>query len=680
MFKTKRYQVLFLLVSILYFRPVLGQIDDPDLNDGQIYDYGKVKTPTPTVGLLYPRESETREVRSLDGIWRFLKSNASDPLRGVREKWFDKSLSKTGFNLIPMPVPASYNDITVDKEMRDHVGTVWYERTFFVPNSWQKDRRTWLRFGSVHYHALVWLNGHLVMNHSIGHLPFEEDISKFVNFGLENRVTVMCDNRLDNHTIPQGQVHNVTTDDGITQIQGYTFDFFNYAGIHRSVYLYTTSLTHIRDIEIKTQISVDGMGRIDYRLWVERVNATNGISLKVRLLDGDGEMVAHQKNREINHGTLLVPNVKPWWPYLMHPQPGYLYTVEFHITQYTPDKEILLDVYRLPVGIRNLSWDNTTFLINDLPIYLRGFGKHEDSDIRGKGLDNPLIARDFNLLKWIGANAYRTSHYPYSEESMQFADEQGILIIDECSAVNIDLFNPQLLANHMSAIEQLIHRDRNHASAIIWSIANEPRSYKKGAEAYFGAIANYTRSIAQGRPLTAAINSDPKLCQLSQFLDIIGFNRYNAWYQNPGRTDMIVKQLEEEAMACHQRFQKPVIMFEYGADTMEGMHSLPAFIWSEDYQVVLLNKHFEVFDKLHALKWFRGEFVWNFADFKTDQSITRVGGNKKGIFTRDRQPKMVAHLLRLRYWTLARKLNNCPLPKDLLTYFKPSLGHDASEL
>lgn len=96
----------------------------------------------------------------------------------------------------------------------------------------------------------------------------------------------------------------------------------------------------------------------------------------------------------------------------------------------------LLDSYDQPFGIRELTWDNTTFKINGKPIYLRGFGRHEDSDIRGKGLDLPLIIRDHNLIRWIGANSYRTSHYPYAEEIMDLADSLGIMIIDECPAVN----------------------------------------------------------------------------------------------------------------------------------------------------------------------------------------------------------------------------------------------------
>lgn len=96
----------------------------------------------------------------------------------------------------------------------------------------------------------------------------------------------------------------------------------------------------------------------------------------------------------------------------------------------------LTDTYDQLFGIRALTWDSDSLKINGKPVYLRGFGRHEDSDIRGKGLDLPLIIRDYNLIRWIGANAYRTSHYPYAEEIMDLADSTGIMIIDEVPAVN----------------------------------------------------------------------------------------------------------------------------------------------------------------------------------------------------------------------------------------------------
>lgn len=184
---------------------------------------------TPTVGMLYPRESETREVRSLDGLWNFVKSDPTNPTQGVRDKWFMNDLSRVQ-DTIPMPVPASYNDITTEIGLRDHVGTVWYDRKFFVPRSWADKQRVWLRFGSVHYEAFVvsdvkqkilgildkftyilpqYVNGEMVVRHEMGHLPFEAEITNFVKYGEENRITVMCDNALIQTTVPQGKITEV---------------------------------------------------------------------------------------------------------------------------------------------------------------------------------------------------------------------------------------------------------------------------------------------------------------------------------------------------------------------------------------------------------------------------------------------------------------------------------------
>ncbi|XP_039954673.1 beta-glucuronidase-like [Bactrocera tryoni] len=641
-------------------------------NKGKSFNYMWLHDTASTRGLLYPRESESREVRTLDGIWRFLPSDVNDPMKGVRDCWFKADLDKVRPTR-PMPVPSSYNDISVDSKLRDHIGTVWYETKFFIPHSWNMDQRIWLRFGSVHYAAIVWINGEKVMSHSIGHLPFESEITNYVNFGAENRLTLICDNTLVNSTIPQGTIVEEESDNGKVMIQRYTFDFFNYAGIHRTVHLYTTPAVYIEDIKVSTDLIENHIGLVHYEVIVngnERKAVVydppiEPLYIHVQMRNKEGEIVAHSVSKTTLNGTIVIKDVMPWWPYLMNPEPGYLYTMELYL--HAVD-ESLLDVYRLKVGIRTLKWNNSTFLLNDAPIYLRGFGRHEDSDIRGKGFDYALLTRDFNLIKWIGANAYRTSHYPYSEESMQFADEFGIMVIDECAGVNTDIFEPLLLQNHKFSIEQLIHRDRNHASVIMWSIANEPRSGNAQADKYFKILSNYTKSLDPTRPITAALNIEAKKDKLGQYLDIISFNRYNAWYQNAGQLDMITKHVVEEATLWHVMHNKTVIMTEYGADTYEGLHFLPAYIWSEDYQLSLLSKHFKAFDNLRSQKWFIGEFVWNFADFKTAQTYTRVGGNKKGIFTRQRQPKSAAHLLRQRYFGLAIELDQCEPPLELFDY------------
>ncbi|CAH4028447.1 unnamed protein product [Pieris brassicae] len=167
------------------------------------------------------------------------------------------------------------------------------------------------------------------------------------------------------------------------------------------------------------------------------------------------------------------------------------------------------------------------------------------------------------------------------------------------------------------------------------------------------------------------------MTETGQHLDVICFNRYNSWYHDTGILEVITANVVEEATAWHKEHNKPVIMTEYGADTIAGLHLMPEYVWSEEYQVALLSEHFKAFDKLRHAGFFSGEFIWNFADFKTTQIITRVGGNKKGIFTRSRQPKASAHHLRARYHALASEDGVIPpFVGDYISDVEPTHSHN----
>ncbi|XP_015182643.1 PREDICTED: beta-glucuronidase-like [Polistes dominula] len=622
--------------------------------------------PAPLPGLLYPRESESREIRSLDGLWDFIASPENDILKGYTEFWYIDSLSKAG-ELIKMPVPSSYNDITTSKELRDHVGAVWYERSFYVPWFWQ-NQRVFLRFGSVHYLAQVWVNNELVMEHEIGNLPFEADISKYLIFGGKNRVTVAVDNTLLQTSIPQGRVSNIVTDNGTRHFQSYTFDFFNYAGIHRSVLLYTTPQVYIEDITVRTEV-VGDMGLIKYTVQVGGLNQDEIPICTVTLHDAEEKVAIKDPGNTHLSGILKVPKAKLWWPRGMDSSPGYLYTLEVRLSI---QNGVSSDVYRLPIGIRTVSWTNTSLLINGKSVYLRGFGRHEDSILRGRGFDLVTMTRDYELLQWVGANSYRTSHYPYSEEVLDAADRLGFMIIDECPSVDTENFSPILLARHKTSLSELIRRDKNHPSVIMWSLANEPRTQLQGADVYFKQIADHTKALDPTRPVTIALARSVQEDKVGQYLDVISFNRYNSWYVNPGRLDMIIDRVITEAEAWHRKYNKPVLMSEYGADTLSGEHELPNYIWSEEYQTEMFSHHFEAFDRLRNEGFFIGEFIWNFADFRTAQNFYRVGGNKKGIFTRERQPKMAAYHIRKRYCALEAEIDGTQLPQNLEYYVSNS--------
>ena len=594
--------------------------------------------------MLYPQENETRELKDLAGIWRF-KVDRTD--QGFANKWYAQPLTDT----IEMPVPASYNDITQDPTIRDHIGDAWYETTFFVPARWS-DKRLVMRVGSASHHATMWVNGRQVAQHRGGFLPFEAEITALVDFGKPNRLTLAVNNILDATTLPRGEVQSFNDamhPPGHRVMMNFC-DFFNYAGIHRPVRLIATSRTHISDVTVTTDIK-DQQGIINYQLAVEG----NAESLRVRLEDADGNAVAQSDGTE---GVLVVKNPRLW-----EPGNAYLYTM---VIELLTARDQLEDTYRLPVGMRTIAVTDKQFLINGKPFYFRGFGKHEDADIRGKGHDDAINVKDFNLLNWIGANSFRTSHYPYSEEIMNLADRYGIVVIDECPAVGLgdepenviftqERINGPAMDHHLQVMREMIQRDKNHPCVVMWSIANEPSTWDSGSVEYFRKVADLTRELDPSRPVTLALCSYPDKEGLrpelyeqgaAELLDVICVNRYFSWYLDCGRLDVVEHQLERDMNAWYQRFKKPVLLSEYGADTIAGLHQDPPVMFSEEYQCQMLEHYHRVLDRLDFII---GEHVWNFADFATRQGVRRVGGNKKGVFTRQRQPKAAAHLLRKRW-------------------------------
>ncbi|XP_073257738.1 beta-glucuronidase-like [Porites lutea] len=603
-------------------------------------------------GMLFPRDSESRQVKDLSGFWNFRADMSANRNAGFEQQWYAKPLWETG-EVIHMPVPSSYNDITQERNLRDFIGWVWYDKEVFAPKAWKSDLiRVVLRFESAHYNTVVWLNGKEVMTHSGGHLPFEADVTSLLSYDKVNRITAAVNNTLTPSTLPPGTIKYLTGDrypPGYF-VQEFTFDFFNYAGIHRPVKLYTTPAVYLSDITITTSHSNEE-GVVNFHSMVSSSAGPVNVSMKYEIIDKAGTMVASAEGPDMFDGKLMVKNPELWWPVGMSDQPAYLYSLKVTTQSVSPASE---DVYRLPVGIRTVEVKGTKFLINNEPFYFKGFGKHEDADIRGKGMDYAIIAKDFNLIKWLGANCFRTSHYPYADEIMDMADQQGIVVIDESPGVGINRENLMnaTLHHHLDVMAELVRRDKNRPSVVMWSVANEPASYSSKATSYFQSVIEFTRILDATRPVTFVTSASAATDKAVQFVDVILCNRYYAWYQDCGQTQLISLQLEGELRNWFDKFHKPVIQSEYGADTVAGLHTDPPFVFTEDYQVETIQQYFPVFDKLRK-EFFVGELIWNFADFMTKQQITRVVGNKKGILTRQRQPKAAARVLRQRYLNIS---------------------------
>ncbi|KAK0136469.1 Beta-glucuronidase [Merluccius polli] len=612
-------------------------------------------------GMLFPRESATREIKELNGLWDFRADMSPNRNLGFEQAWYKRRLAETG-PVLDMPVPASYNDVTQDPKLRDFIGWVWYDREVVVPVRWGADPRTRvvLRVGSAHYYSVVWVNGVKVAEHDGGHLPFEAEVGHVIgaNPSAPCRITIAVNNTLTLETLPPGSIQYMTD---LTKypkgyfVQNTYFDFFNYAGIHRSVLLYTTPQAYVNDITVVTDFA-DSVGTVAYNV---AVSGSSVASLKIALTDRDGRCVATSTGLT---GVLKVADVMLWWPYLMHVNPGYLYSMEVHMQVVDKGGAVLEDVYTLPVGIRTVKVTSTQFLINNKPFYFHGVNKHEDSDLRGKGFDWPLVVKDFNLMKWLGANSFRTSHYPYAEEILHMCDRHGIVVIDECPGVGIkDIrsFGNASLAHHLDVMGELVTRDKNHPSVVMWSVANEPASEMPPAGVYFKTLIAHTKSLDATRPVTYVTNSNYARDKGAPFVDVICVNSYFSWYHDPGQLEVISLQLNTQFEEWYGKYQKPIIQSEYGADVVPGLHSDPPMMFTEEYQVMVLQSYHKVFDQKRK-QYVIGELIWNFADFMTAQGVTRVVGNKKGIFTRQRQPKAGAYTLKERYWRLANETGILP--------------------
>lgn len=591
--------------------------------------------------MLYPKTTLTRRRISMDGMWKFC---LDEKAVGEKEGWMD---GIPGEEMIP--VPASFQDFYTEKDIREYTGDFWYETDFFVPGEWE-GREILLRFGAATHRASVYVNGILITEHEGGFLPFSAKVTTVVRYDSYNKVVVKVNNELNCTNLPCGET--ITLPNGKKMSKPY-FDFFNYAGLQRSVYLLALPGESIVDFDLDYAIHGKN-AEVSYQI---RTNGEHAVQLA--LFDAKGHCVAQKDGKE---GVLYVENARLW-----QVRNAYLYRLRIRIM----DGEELIDEYEQEIGIRTVKVEGMDILINGEPVYLRGFGKHEDSDIVGRGFNIGIMKRDFELMKWIGANSFRTSHYPYSEEIYQMADREGFLIIDEVPAVGMfqSLMNfmeastgkqtaffkkettPVLLKAHLRAIEEMIARDKNHPSVVAWSLLNEPETTNEAAVPYFKEVFDLANKLdMQKRPRTFALimNSLPDTCKCYQFSDIIALNRYYGWYMKGGYEISVAEELFRKEMNVwkEKKLNKPFIFTEYGADTLASEHKLPSVMWSQEYQDEYLKMTHEVFDSYDFIK---GEQIWNFADFQTTEGIMRVNGNKKGVFTRQRQPKDIAYKLKERW-------------------------------
>lgn len=558
--------------------------------------------------MIRPQTTARRSAIDLSGLWTF---QADVP----------------GAPLLDIAVPGSWNEQLAEAGYMNYTGPAWLRTRVLVPAHAQGQRLA-LRFGSADYAAEVFVNGTPVGRSGALKLPFELDVTGQVTPGQWADIAVRVTAELPEHAPMQ----KVEAADYAAQgrikdeyLPAVRFDFFPYGGLNRPVHLVITPHARILSWQVKT--ALDGRVQLDVTVTpgIYTVQLAEPVALSAPVAGGLARL----------DFTLDAPR-------LWSPDDPYLYPLVLKAGA---------DEVTGHIGIRTIDVKGEQLLLNGQPIVLKGFGKHEDSPVHGRGLNLPLLVKDFQLLKWCGANSVRTAHYPYDESFYDMADRHGILVIDEVFSVNLDFrqITPEGLEAHKAAIEALIARDGHHPCVIAWSLANEPgylgeADYGKASAPYWAALFAHARAVDPSRPLTHAnvtyAGLDDPAFDVADFLMI---NRYFGWYTSPAQLDIAAEKLQSELDYLRAKHGKPLFISEFGADAMAGLHATTPQLFTEDYQADLIETYWQVIDAHPACI---GGHVWNFADFRTAQHSRRVVLNLKGVFTRTREPKRAAFTVR----------------------------------
>lgn len=597
---------------------------------------------------MYPKTTLTREMQSLDGIWHVhyvMKEAAGDP----------ELATMIPADVEEVAVPASLNEQVSERAKYLHMGEVWYYRRFIVPVSW-KEGCTAIRFGAVNYRCEVFVNGVSIATHETGYTPFEAFVPSFCAPGQEYLLAVRVDNKLSSETVPQGNIPPSVG--GVASwrpgnLPDVHYDFFPYSGIHRPVMLINRPEKHLIQTCWTTQSTSSGECVVSAQF--EWCGVIDHLVIAIHEL-GYTEMIEVGEASSISHDFRL-PDIQPWSP--NHPK---LYEIDIRLLCGNE----CIDQYPLSFGFRTVEIKGREFLLNGNPVTMRGVGRHEDIAVIGKGLSLPFLVKDFNLMEWLGVNSFRTTHYPYSEEQLQMADRRGIMIIGETAANTVSMnavnqdpaMKGRLLELHKQHVTEMIKRDYNHPCIVAWSLGNECEMMNHESQGYMSEVVRHTRTLDVSRPISMVSVTVDDVHELDAHeFDFIAANIYPSWYWAQGRLEVIRPWLTKYCDRLWEAYGKPILISEFGADALPGLHHQHALMWTEEYQVKMISEILDVADAHPACF---GAHVWNFADYLVGQHTGRVVLNWKGVFTRDRNPKMAAHFLRER-WTGKRtaEIDDC---------------------
>ena len=586
----------------------MRKYEQENSSDINLEDYlGEYEDKQATVeDLIFDR---SRKKESLNGLWHYAVDQYDTC---IRQHWFaERYTDQNGFTMPvdysfdewpTMQLPCCWNTQSEKFELYD--GSMVFTRKFRYEG--QNKEKVLLKIGAANYICRVFLNQEYLGMHRGGSTPAYFDVTDLLQ--AENRIIIQADSTRRPEQVPTENT-----------------DWFNYGGVYRDIELIRLPETYIKRLQIAL-VSDGAFNKIKVRVRLsEPVNTAAqlridelGLCAEIPVTEGAGEAVLEAH------------------PVLWCPENPKLYAVSLSCAGDEVSDE---------VGFREIRVQGHDILLNGKSIFLRGISAHEESVPNGKALTDEERLENIRLAKELGCNFMRAAHYPHDERMARLADREGILLWEEIPVYwAIRFTREKTYADARNQLLELIERDWNRASVIIWSVGNENADSDERL-AFMKNLADTAHAADENRLVSAAclvsFRENAIADRLAEHLDVIGLNEYFGWYTPDFR---LLPQLFENSHPT-----KPVIVTELGADALPGHHGTITDKGTEECQVYVYEKQVET---LRGIDYVRGMTPWILYDFRCPRRTSVIQGyyNRKGLLNPEKTYKKPAFYVLQRYY------------------------------
>jgi beta-glucuronidase len=566
-----------------------------------------------------------RAATSLDGDWHTIV----DPYFGGLYS-FHREIKKNGyfedadpsspngqpieydFSKSPtLKVPGDWN--TQRESLYYYEGPLWYERKFdYTPMPAEKTSRVFLHIGAANYRSKLWVNGQHICDHEGGFTPFDCEVTAALHPG-RNSVVINVD--------------NTRLEDGVPTLNT---DWWNYGGLTRDVSLVTVPEAFVDDYDL--HLSRADHKTIEGYVHVDRAATGDKVRISIPELKIDTEATTDAAGRAAF--TLRPQDLQLW-----SPETPRLYKINISTGADTLTDEM---------GFRTIETQGNRILLNGKPIFLRGVSVHAEAPYRtGRAYSEKDVTTLLTWAKELGCNFVRLAHYPHDERMTRAADRMGVLVWSEIPTYwALQFSNPVVMTKAQQQLGEMIRRDRNKASIILWSVANETPN-TPARTVFLSTLAGKAHELDPSRLVTAALlvrgDGNTKIVDdpLGKSLDVIGANEYIGWYE---------KTPEDAAKTTWSiAYDKPLVISEFGGDAKFGLHGGEHDRWTEEYQANIFRNQIVMLNKITQL---RGMSPWLLMDFRSP--VRELPGvqddfNRKGLISPDGQKKQAFFILQKAY-------------------------------